>query len=1176
MLGAIFPGWALFLSKIFQAIINWILGLSITRFDPRSGWPGTIITITGHGFSPNRDDNDVFIGTQRALVIDADTNRLVVLAGEHTTTASLRVTVGSRTATSDPFAVLPQPSITDPSQAGPPRFFHGPQNGTPKTNVANQKVLVIFCYPSDADADPGTPADRSALRNTEITGFENARRYWNEASYGSTTWDISYSDWVPLKKDRRTFFWVQADVDDARRILMVASSRVLSWVGTSIANGSDNGWIPIEHASPLSWSYLLGPASVGSPIMALKRSGNLLYAGTDKGGFFVYDVTNPGSAVLRGSLNLPGNPIWGIDLVGTIAVAAVRNGGTALINVANASAPTLIALGATPTDWGSDIKAVGNRIYLAQGTSLQIFDLVAMALTPVATLQLDAWGTAVDVDGTVAAVSTDGDGVHIFELTAAGAVARGTYHGVSRVRSLRLAGGHAFLAANTAGLVVLDLANLDAPTQVAQKVTAKPAYDVAIQGSELLLAVGSVVLVSFNIADPTKPTINGTEMASAAEGDLGAWRDGLTIATDSANTMKSGDRLFVAALQNYFASTSTNAPGLNDLKGIILVVNGGFLRGQSWKQQTYSDAGNVVALNDEKGAIYLATGAAWGRKAHEIGHWLGMWDIYAEQYADGTVLEGTAAPWCLSGSHDLGPLFCGHHMTEIMNWYAPGDPTVGATNMLELAWSPTSALNETYEVVAHGASKEAAVNRYHVIKLVAATGLIYFVEVRERPAGKIFDQNIDIPAAEPGRVIVLRVTEGTSISNTFERPIQLFEKLTVGDQAVDAARNLIIKVEEKIQDAPLAFRVRVMWNQPIPGDPNGTFDLTITPWSTDTWESKDIWIDSPRNNNGASPVFEFHEAGAPDRPILNGDHPWVKHANKIFARIRNTGPLPSPEAWVSCYVTSPPGIGDNGSWALLKTKKIASVPGNGEMIVDFDWKPSVSGHTCIKVAILPQIGEIQTDNNFAQENVATFDSSAASSHQPVVLEAEVRSPFTVWRKVDLLVKGLPVGWHAVVDHAWVWVPGKASHPVKAVIFTDRGTPAGSDQRVPDLALARVEGWTDFGHRYVPIGGILAPVRAVKRVTVGIRLEAGGGRIYVWGELVPAVAGVVVCVEIIDETGSTLYLYATSAANGRFNVDTMSGGGRPLKRGKYTAQAFTAGGAGAAEAESDVVVVDLKT
>jgi hypothetical protein len=46
-------------------------------------------------------------------------------------------------------------------------------------------------------------------------------------------------------------------------------------------------------------------------------------------------------------------------------------------------------------------------------------------------------------------------------------------------------------------------------------------------------------------------------------------------------------------------------------------------------------------------------------------------------------------------------------------------------------------------------------------------------------------------------------------------------------------------------------------------------------------------------------------------------------------------------------------------------------------------------------------GEINTDNNFAQENVASFDSDSASSHRPVILEAEVRSPFSVLRKVDL-------------------------------------------------------------------------------------------------------------------------------------------------------------------------------
>ena len=88
----------------------------------------------------------------------------------------------------------------------------------------------------------------------------------------------------------------------------------------------------------------------------------------------------------------------------------------------------------------------------------------------------------------------------------------------------------------------------------------------------------------------------------------------------------------------------------------------------------------------------------------------------------------------------------------------------------------------------------------------------------------------------------------------------------------------------------------------------------------------------------------------------------------------------------------------------------------------------------------------------------------------------MRSPFIVRRKVDLTVRAIPDGWHAVVDHARVWLEGKATKPVTAVIWTDYGTRAAKDKQVLPRALPRVEGWTWFDHRYLPIGGILADSR----------------------------------------------------------------------------------------------------
>ena len=295
-----FPRWAEKVTSWLSDLIKWLLGLRIDDFQPREGWPGTIITIVGHGFSADRDSNRVFIGTERALLLDASDTQIVALAGEGTATAALRVEVGADSFTSGAFQVLPTPNAIDITLAGPPRFFHGPQPGTPHTNVQHQPVLVIPVFPTDQD--PGDAATRAALRATEIASYDNARLYWEQASFGSTTWDMTYADWIALPQDWRFYFWGQADIEDARRRLLDITCRAIDRSGSSIIHGVSPGWIPIDHSTPLNWSFLLGQNPDGSKVTALKRIGNLLFAGTTGGGLFLYDVTDPGAATLRGSV----------------------------------------------------------------------------------------------------------------------------------------------------------------------------------------------------------------------------------------------------------------------------------------------------------------------------------------------------------------------------------------------------------------------------------------------------------------------------------------------------------------------------------------------------------------------------------------------------------------------------------------------------------------------------------------------------------------------------------------------------------------------------------------------------------------------------------------------------------------------------------------------------------
>jgi hypothetical protein len=740
-------------------------------------------------------------------------------------------------------------------------------------------------------------------------------------------------------------------------------------------------------------------------------------------------------------------------------------------------------------------------------------------------------------------------------------------------REIRLAGNIAWVAASDDGLAAVDVANLAAPAVLGSKKFKKDANSLILNGNEAVVAVGDVVMVSVNIANPAAMTLNSPEQNTSFNIPMADRRAFLIARINGRGAAVDSDRIFIDALRAWFAATGNNHTHLDPFEGIVVSFDGPDVRAHSGPVDKLASWEFRIPFNGTKGVYYENHTDPWTTSAHEIVHWLRMRDLYQEEFADGSVVVGTAADWCMSGSDGNAPLFCAQRLTDALDCLKIG--TGPAENVRQLVWTPTTQVDQTFDVVAHGMTQDTDPNRVHALRLVVSKAMTYWVEVRQRaPASLLFDQAIPVvPAGAAGCVLVTRATDEQSVvDNTFERPVQLMGVLQPGGTVVDASRNLVITVDSQIQANPLAYRVRIQWNQPIPDNPDGAFDLTITPWDLNTYETPDIWIDSTRNSSN---VYEFCEPGQPSKPILNGDRPWVKHPNTIKARIRNTGPLPIDDIHVTCYVNSPPGIGDNGEWQTLETKPVASIPGHNEVIVDFNWVPEVNKHTCISVAVLPKLGEVTGKNNRGQENVAVFDSASGSSHEPVILEAQVRSPFTIGKKVDVLVRHLPDRWHAVVDHAHVWLGSKGSAPIRAVIWTDLQSSGLEGERGERLAKPTVEGWTFHGHDYRPIGGILAPVRAVPGVRIEFMVEAGGGAIYVWGHLEPRARQVPIAVEIRAESGRTWMLYDTTDNNGEFSPSSPAAG-FSLAPGRYTVQVLTSGSPNAAETESEIREVDLNS
>jgi len=663
------------------------------------------------------------------------------------------------------------------------------------------------------------------------------------------------------------------------------------------------------------------------------------------------------------------------------------------------------------------------------------------------------------------------------------------------------------------------------------------------------------------------------------------------------------------------------------MMAVVLFLNGGFIRAWGgWSKQNfnYTDAPsgtNInITANHQVNLLVIQESANWGRFAHEAAHnivsapsfhagtigtaTLGE-DVYSSDLVDPAA--ASAQSFELMGDHDRHPLFSAYHMDKL-GYFSGSD-------IIDLQWD-RNAFSRDIDIVAHGLTKNTVVGRCHLVRIRVADGLYYYIEVRQRPGTttQVFDDNIPIGTApNQGGVVVTKVLMDTMNNNQQTRFITLLHDSVVlksGDSASDPARALTISVlNDNVVARPLVCRVRVAWAQGIADDPDGAFDLNIEPWNGN-YETPDIWIDRP-------PVGTFdNPSDSEGRPTGNGDKPQPMAVNKFTARINNQGTVDATNVKVTFYTVTPPGVGDNGNWTPLKTVTAAAIAKNGHQDLSVDWVPVVGAHTCLKVFISQQMGEITGGNNWAQENVFDF-TAPASVPEPQILKVAVRNPRREKSLIYISLQNVPSGYIVQFPHQWLILDGSAERTMEMVVIPklDYSIYENSEkysnkqeQRTKRQADVRVAGFVPreykneltagqiVGSRMFHIGGILAKVRP--KLHSGIELsedreyKQDNPFLGVIGKIAPARSGEKISAFLTAPDGSQWVLEVTSDATGTvravFDLTTKptlntlrwqnTDRHIPLKpageikpaSGIYKAQAFIVNSPNAAEAQSNIV------
>jgi hypothetical protein len=588
-------------------------------------------------------------------------------------------------------------------------------------------------------------------------------------------------------------------------------------------------------------------------------------------------------------------------------------------------------------------------------------------------------------------------------------------------------------------------------------------------------------------------------------------------------------------LEHAMEAAAGDVGDYEDYDGVIAIIFSPFLRGQASGAVTFEVDGTSFKIE----TINQSSSTSFGRFVHEMGHWIGLPDLYDP------VTSGSFASWDTMDCACDGQYYTWLKDFRLEHIEAPG-------NVLELIRPAAGDSDTDEDYVIHPTELEENIaNRYTALKIKSSDTVHYYIEGRDHIASQISDQN-----TPDQNIVITEAIDVLPMGIIPKRNVKLLTALDAGDPTFSPDSNVEITFESINGGTPESYNVNVKLKaQPQP-------DVKITPWSPPPWQTVDIWVDSEREGGGfQTPATAVVLAG-------NGEHAWINHVNRVWAKITNVGDGPAANVQVVFKVNTPGGMGASGQFVdLASPAPIDLDPGESKMVFA-EWTPTVSSHTCIKVEIAPVSGESDPNNNFAQENVDDFYTGSNSPWHTVTIPIDVANPFDDPRRVDIEVGGLPPGWRAELDHKWIQLAGKEDRIVEARIIPPEGAPECTTAVLDVYGLMQIDDFIQVYGGMTPIIHLANEIRFRMDVTE-VQLEGQENSLVygyrITGCTIPPQANTQIAIELVGPGGTRFVHHVTTDAQGCFDTFVQL----PLA-GTWTAQAYFPGNECKAPTESDPI------